>query len=218
MITAYQFLNNKKDLKPLAFYDYVRCYTNASRGSLLSHKIHSLVLRHNQKCTSFRIHPDSGLVLFCAHKPLQIGCVGFVWRCRVLFSTNFFARHRAKQDASGFLAAHRFNHQPDSQREPPTKRIALAEVHKLCAVVFDFLKYGVLLLRQRSGQFLLYSVTVLTSAGEVISLTSSSAVELSAVAFSELPDEQPESIKVDDTARDKIRMIPMIRIIVFFIQ
>ena len=85
-------------------------------------------------------------------------------------------------------------------------------------VVFDFLKYGVLLLRQRSGQFLLYSVTVLTSAGEVISLTSSSAVELSAVAFSELPDEQPESIKFDDTARDKIRMIPMIRIIVFFIQ
>ena len=113
---------------------------------------------------------------------------------------------------------HGVNHQPDSQRETPTKRIALAEVHKLCAVVFDFLKYGVLLLRQRSGQFLLYSVTVLTSAGEVISLTSSSAVELSAVAFSELPDEQPESIKVDDTARDKIRRIPMIRIIVFFIQ
>ena len=69
--------------------------------------------------------------------------------------TNSFERHRAKQGASGFLAAHRFNHQSDSQRETPTKRIALAEVHKFCVVVFDFLEYDILLLCQRSGQFLL---------------------------------------------------------------
>ena len=50
---------------------------------------------------------------------------------------------------------HGVNHQPDSQRETPTKRIALAEVHKLCVVVFDFLEYDILLLCQRSGQFLL---------------------------------------------------------------
>ena len=43
--------------------------------------------------------------------------------------TNSFERHRAKQGVSGFLAAHRFNHQSDSQRETSTKRIALAEVH-----------------------------------------------------------------------------------------
>ena len=35
------------------------------------------------------------------------------------------------------------------------KRIALAEVHKLCVVVFDFLEYDVLLLRQCIRQFLL---------------------------------------------------------------
>ena len=46
---------------------------------------------------------------------------------------------------------HRFNHQPDSQRETPAKRVALAEVHQLCVVVFDFLEYDVLLLRQCSG-------------------------------------------------------------------
>ena len=40
--------------------------------------------------------------------------------------TNSFERHRAKQ-----------------------------EVHKLCVVVFDFLEYDILLLCQRSGQFLL---------------------------------------------------------------
>ena len=34
------------------------------------------------------------------------------------------------------------------------KRIALAEVHKLCVVVFDFLEYDVLLFRQRSRSFL----------------------------------------------------------------
>ena len=33
--------------------------------------------------------------------------------------------------------------------------VSLAEVHQLCVIVFDFLKYGILLLRQRSGQFLL---------------------------------------------------------------
>jgi hypothetical protein len=31
------------------------------------------------------------------------------------------------------------------------KRVALSEAHQLCVVVFDFLQYGVLLLRQRSG-------------------------------------------------------------------
>ena len=47
-----------------------------------------------------------------------------------------FARHGAKQGASDYLAAHHFNHQPDSQRETPDKRVALAEVHKICKVVF----------------------------------------------------------------------------------
>ena len=102
-----------------------------------------------------RISTDSELVLFFVHKPRQIGCAGFVVLCRVHFPNISFARHGAKQVASGFLAAHRFNHQPDSQRETPAKRIAFAEVHKLCVVVFDFLKYSVLLLRQRSRQFLL---------------------------------------------------------------
>ena len=37
------------------------------------------------------------------------------------------------------------------------KRIALAEVHKLCVLSLIFLEYDVLLLRQRSGQFLLMS-------------------------------------------------------------
>ena len=38
-----------------------------------------------------------------------------------------------------------------SYRETPAKRVALAEVHQLRVVVFDFLENGVLLLRQRSG-------------------------------------------------------------------
>ena len=46
------------------------------------------------------------------------------------------------------------------------KRIALAEVHKLCVVVFDLLEYDVLLLRQRSRQFLL--VTNYQFCGNVI--------------------------------------------------
>ena len=87
---------------------------------------------------------------FCAHKPRQIGCVGFVGNCRVHFPDILFARHRAKQGVLGFLAAHSFNHQPDIQRETSDKRVAFSEVHQLSVVVFDFLKYGVLLLRQRS--------------------------------------------------------------------
>ena len=63
----------------------------------------------------------------------------------------FLRATRAKHGASGFFTAHCFNHHPDSQRETPDKRIALAEVHKLCVVVFDFLEYSVLLFRQRSG-------------------------------------------------------------------
>ena len=94
------------------------------------------------------VQPDG---VFFAYKPRQIGCVGFVGRGRVRTSTVSFARHGAKQGSSGFLAAHRFDHQPDSQRETSTKRIALAEAHQLCVVVFDFLEYGVLLLRQCSG-------------------------------------------------------------------
>ena len=86
-----------------------------------------------------------------AHKPRQIDCVGFVGRGLVRCPTDSFARHGAKQGALGFFAGHRFNHQPDSQRETPTKRVTFAEVHKLCMVVFDFLEYGVLQLRQRSG-------------------------------------------------------------------
>ena len=90
-------------------------------------------------------------VIFRAHKPRQIGCVGFVGNCRVHFPDILFARHRAKQGVLGFLAAHSFNHQPDIQRETSDKRVAFSEVHQLSVVVFDFLKYGVLLLRQRSG-------------------------------------------------------------------
>ena len=86
---------------------------------------------------------------FFAHKPRQIGCVGFIGRGRVTYPIVCFARHGAKQGASGFFAGDRFNHQSDSQRETSTKRVALAEVHKLSVVVFDFLEYGVLLLRQR---------------------------------------------------------------------
>ena len=94
------------------------------------------------------VQPDG---VFFAYKPRQIGCVGFVGRGRVRTSTVSFARHGAKQGSSGFLVAHRVNHQSDSQRETSAKRVALAEVHKLCVVVFDFLEYGVLLLRQCSG-------------------------------------------------------------------
>lgn len=86
---------------------------------------------------------------FFSHKPRQIGCVGFVRLGRVRTPTDSFAPHGAKQGALGFLAAHSFNHQPDSQRETPAKRIAFPEVHKLIVVVFDFLKNGILLLRQR---------------------------------------------------------------------
>ena len=52
------------------------------------------------------------------HKPRQIACAGFVWRGRVTNPIFRFARYRATQGASGFLAAHRVNHQPDSQSEP----------------------------------------------------------------------------------------------------
>ena len=68
-------------------------------------------------------------VLFRAHKPRQTGCVGFVRLGRVRTPTDSFAPHGAKQGALGFLAGHRFNHQSDSQRKTPDKRIALAEVH-----------------------------------------------------------------------------------------
>ena len=83
-----------------------------------------------------------------AHKPREIACVGFVGRGRVRCPTDSFARHGAKQGALGFAAGHRFNHQSDSQRETPAKRVAFAEVHQLCVVVFDLLQFGVLLLRQ----------------------------------------------------------------------
>ena len=63
-----------------------------------------------------------------------LGEVGYI--CPIFL----FARHGAKQGASGFLAAHRVNHQSDSQRETSAKRIALAEVHQLCVVVFDLLQ------------------------------------------------------------------------------
>ena len=86
---------------------------------------------------------------FFSHKPRQIGCVGFVRLGRVRTPTDSFAPHGAKQGALGFLAGHRFNHQSDSQRETPAKRIEFSEVHELCVIVFDFLKYGVLLFRQR---------------------------------------------------------------------
>ena len=67
--------------------------------------------------------------VFFSHKPRQIGCVGFVRLGRVRTPTDSFAPHGAKQGALGFLAGHRFNHQSDSQRKTPDKRIALAEVH-----------------------------------------------------------------------------------------
>ena len=67
--------------------------------------------------------------VFFSHKPRQIGCVGFVRLGRVRTPTDSFAPHGAKQGTLGFLAGHRFNHQSDSQRKTPDKRIALAEVH-----------------------------------------------------------------------------------------
>ena len=42
-------------------------------------------------------------------------------------------------------------HQPYSQRKTLAKRVAFAEAHQLCEIVFDFFKYSFLLLRQRSG-------------------------------------------------------------------
>ena len=81
-----------------------------------------------------------------------------------------------------FGLRHGVNHQPDTQRETPTKRIALAEVHKLCVVVFDFLEYDILLLCQRSGQFLLMTNhqlcgnVVLTAAHDFIFVRSDIAV------------------------------------------
>ena len=52
---------------------------------------------------------------------------GLCWARSGRTPTDSFAPHGAKQVASGFLAAHRFNHQSDSQRKTPDKRIALAE-------------------------------------------------------------------------------------------
>ena len=75
---------------------------------------------------------------------------GLCWARLGTCPTDSFARHGAKQGASGLLAAHGVNYQPDSQRETPAKRVTIAEVHQLCVVVFDFLEYGILLLRQRS--------------------------------------------------------------------
>ena len=54
---------------------------------------------------------------------------GLCWARSGTYPIFYFARHGAKQGASGFLAAHRFNHQPDSQRETSTKRVAFPEVH-----------------------------------------------------------------------------------------
>ena len=62
-----------------------------------------------------------------------------------------FARHGAKQGASGFVAAHGVHRQSDSQRETPDKRVAFSEVHKLSLIVFDFFKYDFLLIRQCCG-------------------------------------------------------------------
>ena len=61
-----------------------------------------------------------------------------------------FAPHRAKFCALGFVT-HGFCQKSDRQRKAPAKRIAFAEVHQFCVIVFDFLKYSILLLRQRSG-------------------------------------------------------------------
>ena len=51
-----------------------------------------------------------------------------MWALLGTYPNFCFTRHGAKQGASGFLIAHRFNHQPDSQRETPAK---FAEVHWL---------------------------------------------------------------------------------------
>lgn len=68
-------------------------------------------------------------LFFAPHKLRQIGCVGFVVQVRVMCPNLLFARHGAKQGTLGFLIAHRFNHQSDSQRETSDKRVVLTEVH-----------------------------------------------------------------------------------------
>ena len=83
-----------------------------------------------------RIHPDSGLVLFLCPQTATNRLCGLYLILSDTTASVFFVRHRAKQGASDYLAAHHFNHQPDSQRETPDKRVALAEVHKICKVVF----------------------------------------------------------------------------------
>ena len=55
---------------------------------------------------------------FDRHKPRQIGCVGFIVRCRVLPRFFSFARHRAKQGTSGFAVVKCLNRDFDTKRKP----------------------------------------------------------------------------------------------------
>ena len=66
---------------------------------------------------------------FCAPQTATNRLCGLYCEMSGTYPIFYFARHGAKQGVSGFFAAHRFNHQFDSQRETPAKRVALAEVH-----------------------------------------------------------------------------------------
>jgi hypothetical protein len=84
---------------------------------------------------------DSELVLFCAHTPPQIGCVGFAGRCRVqlpqIFSRNT-GRNRARQVFSLLIAS---TISLTAKGNPPAKRVA--EIHKSIMVIFGYEGYTI---------------------------------------------------------------------------
>ncbi len=90
-----------------------------------------------QKVVTKRVHrPTFSRTVFFRPQTATNRLCGICWARSGTCPIFLFARHGAKQGASDYLAAHHFNHQPDSQRETPDKRVALAEVHKICKVVF----------------------------------------------------------------------------------
>ena len=82
-----------------------------------------------------RIHPDSGLVLFLCPQTATNRLYGLYLILSDTTASVFFVRHRAKHGASDYLAAHHFNHQPDSQRKPRINAL-FSEVDKIWKVVF----------------------------------------------------------------------------------
>ena len=88
---------------------------NVGEIEILDNTAHRLALCQSMRC------------FFNRHKPRQIGCVGFVGQGRVTYPIFSFARHRAKQGASGFAVVQCLYCNSDPKRKPSDKRVAFSE-------------------------------------------------------------------------------------------